>query len=118
MQGGELFIPKISSFKILDLAKAIAPNIKPKIIGLRPGEKLHEEMITESDSYNAMEFKDYYIIIPDSQYTNLNKKYFMKKNKNMAKPCKIGFSYNSKNNKNFLSIKELKTLIKKNVSDE
>jgi len=118
MQGGELFIPKISSFKILDLAKAIAPNIKPKIIGLRPGEKLHEEMITESDSYNAMEFKDYYIIIPDSQYTSLNKKYFMKKNKNIAKPCKIGFCYNSKNNKNFLSIKELKTLIKKNVSDE
>ena len=118
MQGGELFIPKISSFKILDLAKAIAPNIKPKIIGLRPGEKLHEEMITESDSYNTIEFKDYYIIISDSQYTNLNKKYFMKKNKNMAKPCKIGFSYNSKNNKNFLSIKELKNLIKKNVSDE
>ena len=118
MQGGELFIPKISSFKILDLAKAIAPNIKPNIIGLRPGEKLHEEMITESDSYNAMEFKDYYIIISDSQYTSLNKKYFMKKNKNMAKPCKIGFSYNSKNNKNFLSIKELKNLIKKNVSDE
>ena len=118
MQGGELFIPKISSFKIIDLAKAIAPNIKPKIIGLRPGEKLHEEMITESDSYNAMEFKDYYIIISDSQYTSLNKKYFMKKNKNMAKPCKIGFSYNSKNNKNFLSIKELKNLIKKNVSDE
>jgi hypothetical protein len=75
-------------------------------------------MITESDSYNTIEFKDYYIIISDSQYTNLNKKYLMKKNKNTAKLCKMGFSYNSKNNKNFLSIKELKTLIKKNVSDE
>ena len=64
MWGGELFVPKIPSFKIYDLAKAIAPKIKPKIVGIRPGEKIHEEMITETDSLNAAEFKNYFVILP------------------------------------------------------
>ncbi len=117
MHGGELFIPKIPSFKIIDLARAISNNIKIKIIGLRPGEKLHEEMITESDSYNTIEFKDYYIIVSDSEFNHVNKKYFLKKVKSKGKLCKPGFSYNSKNNKKFLSVKEIKKLIKKNIID-
>ncbi|MAZ07752.1 MAG: UDP-N-acetylglucosamine 4,6-dehydratase (inverting) [Rickettsiales bacterium] len=117
MRGGELFVPKIPSFRIIDLAKAISNDIKIKIIGLRPGEKLHEEMITESDSYNTIEFKDYYIIVSDSEFNHINKKYFLKKIKNKGKACRQGFSYNSKNNKKFLSIKEIKKLIKNNILD-
>ncbi len=117
MYGGELFVPKIPSFRIIDLAKAISKDLKIKIIGLRPGEKLHEEMITESDSYNTIEFKDYYIIISDSEFNTINKKYFLNKVKRKGKICKIGFSYNSKNNKKFLSIKEIQKLIKNNVLD-
>ena len=113
MYGGEIFIPKIPSFKITDLAEAISKNINLKIVGLRPGEKLHEEMITESDSINTIEFNDHYIIASDSEFNNFNKKFFLKKNQ--GKLCKANFSYNSKNNKKFLTVKELKNLIKKNV---
>ena len=113
MWGGELFVPKIPSYNIQDLAKAIAPKIKPTIIGVRPGEKIHEEMITETDSLNAIEFKDYYAIIP-SHYVNWDKRKFLKKsNSTIGKFCKRGFSYNSRNNKRFLTIKELKNLIEK-----
>ena len=70
VNAGELFVPKIPSFKIYDLAKAIAPKIKAKIIGIRPGEKIHEEMITATDSLNAAEFKNYYVISL-SKYNNL-----------------------------------------------
>ena len=113
MYGGEIFIPKIPSFKITDLANAISNNIKLKIIGLRPGEKLHEEMITESDAINTIEFKDYYIIVSDSEFNNVNKQFYLKKNK--GKPCKRDFSYNSKNNKKFLNVNELRKLIKNNL---
>ncbi len=113
MYGGEIFIPKIPSFKITDLANAISSKIKLKIVGLRPGEKLHEEMITESDSINTIEFKHYYIIVSDSEFNNVNKNFFLRKN--MGKLCKNNFSYNSKNNKKFLTVKELKQLIIKNV---
>ena len=78
MWGGELFVPKIPSFKIYDLAKAIAPKIKPKIVGIRPGEKIHEEMITETDSLNAAEFKNYFVILPDSKYIIWNRKKYLK----------------------------------------
>lgn len=114
MWGGELFVPKIPSYHLTDLAKAIAPNIKPKIIGIRPGEKIHEEMITKTDSLNAVEFKDYFAIVPDSKYINWNKKKFMNNSsQSKGKFCKRGFSYNSGMNKKFLSIKELKQLIDK-----
>ena len=69
MIGGELFVPKIPSIKITDLADAIAPNVKKKIVGIRPGEKLHEEMITETDSLHTYEFKDYYIILNEFNFT-------------------------------------------------
>ena len=107
MWGGELFIPKIPSYRILDLAQAIAPNIKHKIIGIRPGEKLHEEMITESDSINTLNCKKYFIIMPHSEFTNLRSKILAK---NKGSMCKYPFSYNSKNNV-YLKTKEISKLI-------
>ena len=103
MKGGEIFVPKIPSYKILDVIKAIDSKSKFKIVGVRPGEKIHEEMITESDSINTQELKDCYIIHPSyKKYVN--------------KGGKI-FSYNSKNNNKFLSVEELKRLIEENKKD-
>ncbi len=103
MKGGEIFVPKIPSYKILDLLKSINPKPKFKIVGIRPGEKIHEELITESDSLNTLELKNYYIILPS----------YKKNIKKNNKP----FSYNSRNNKDFLSIKSLQKLIQKNLKD-
>tara|TARA_B100001179_G_C18566696_1_gene393127 strand:- start:447 stop:1445 length:999 start_codon:yes stop_codon:yes gene_type:complete len=107
--GGEIVIPKIPSIKITDLAKAIAPNCKFKIIGARPGEKLHEGMITQNESYNTVELKNHYLILPERSIKFSNK--YLKKMK--GKYVKNEFSYNSNNNKYFLSIKEIKKLLKK-----
>ena len=112
MIGGELFVPKIPSIKITDLADAVAPNVKKKIIGIRPGEKLHEEMITETDSLHTYEFKDYYIILNEFNFTARGSKEISKiVNSKGGKKCKRGFSYNSRNNKNFLSIKDIRKYI-------
>ena len=91
--GGEVFIPKIPSYKITDLAKAICPNCKIKIVGIRPGEKLHEEMITSSDSFNTYDLGKMYAIIPSSSF---NLELFI--NKFKAKKVPEGFSYSSLNN--------------------
>ena len=112
MWGGELFVPKIPTYKILDLAKAIAPKAKFKIIGIRPGEKIYEEMITETDSLKTIEFKKYFVILPDSQFVNWEYKKYIKKNKkDIAKITKKLFSYNSNNSKDILSIKDLKKIL-------
>ena len=119
MWGGELFVPKIPSFKIYDLAKAIAPKIKPKIVGIRPGEKIHEEMITETDSLNAAEFKNYFVILPDSKYIIWNRKKYLNKNKkDKGKMCKQNFSYNSKDNEKRLNISDLKKILQKNFTSD
>ena len=113
--GGEIIIPKIPSYKITDLAKAINPKAKIKFLGIRPGEKLHEEMISNAESLNTIEIKDKFIILPNFTdpphfYETQNimsyykKKFISKKNKKI-------FSYNSGSNKNFLTIKELKKII-------
>ena len=78
MKGSEIFVPKIPSYQLIDLARALAPDVRIKYIGIRPGEKLHEEMITKSDSLNTLEFKDYFIILP-SQFSKWSKKDFIKK---------------------------------------
>ena len=104
--GGEIFVPKIPSFKILDLAKAIDPKKKIKFIGIRPGEKIHEEMITSSDSFNTVELNNKYFAILNNSNKKLNK-YYKK-----FKKFKKNYSYSSGNNKHFLSINELKNLIK------
>ena len=108
-KGGETFVPKLPSYNILDLAKAISPKAKLKIIGKRPGEKIDEEMITTADSINTLEFKDHFIIFPNTK----DKLYKFYKISNKGKTLPLDFSYNSKNNK-YLSISKLKELIKKN----
>lgn len=112
MKGGEIFVPKIPSIKITDLASAMYPNKKIEIIGLRPGEKLHEEMISESESFNTVEYKNLYIICPNSEFIQWNKKTYLKK-----KHCKTfpeNNSYNSFENKQYLSISEIKKILKLN----
>ena len=113
MWGGELFVPKIPSYKIVDVAKAFAPNCKIKVLGLRPGEKMHEEMITASDSYNTLEYRDYYVILPSTtEFLNWKIKDFVKNKKNgHHKKCKENFSYNSLQNDKYLTSKELVELL-------
>ena len=104
--GGEIFIPKIPSYKILDLAKAINKKAKVKIIGIRPGEKLHEEMISKYESFNSYELKDMYLILPNYNF----KKYKNLVTKLKAKKVKPNFIYSSGSN-TFMNHKELKELI-------
>ena len=112
MVGGEIFIPKIPSYKILDLVKAISPKSKINIIGIRPGEKLHEQMISDSDSQNTVEYKNHYIILPNSDIHQENRKFYQKQIKlKKCKLVKLGFSYESNKNSKFLTIKEIKKLI-------
>jgi len=110
MYGGELFVPKIPSYNIVDLAKAIDKNCKLKIVGIRPGEKVHEEMITKSDSYNTFDLGDCYFIASPVLLDGICNHY--KKTNFKFKKVKEGFNYNSGENKDFLSINSLKSLIK------
>ena len=112
MWGGELFVPKIPSYRIMDLAEAIAPNSKIKIVGIRPGEKLHEEMITVTDSLNTIEFKDYFVIMPSMKLWSAEN-FINESSLEKGTLCKDGFSYNSGSNSDFLSIDEIKKLISK-----
>jgi len=103
-KGKEIFVPKLPSFKIVDLAKAVCENCKIKFIGIRPGEKIHEEMITEADSFNTVDLGKYYAILPD--HPSFLKDY------SKAKKIKRNFSLSSGNNRKFLSIEDLKKEIK------
>ena len=116
MKGGEIFVPKIPSYKILDLAKAISLKSKIKIIGIRPGEKIHEEMISSEESINAVEYKNFYVIVPNSKFNLINKDKYMKIFKE-GKKVEDNFNYSSKNNAKFLKVKELSKLIKINYKD-
>jgi UDP-N-acetylglucosamine 4,6-dehydratase (inverting) len=109
--GGELFVPKIPSYKILDVAEAIAPECKKEIIGIRPGEKIHEEMITYSDSFSTYDIGNYFVVLP--QITTWNLIEFL----NFYKAIKVkeGFNYNSENNSEWLSIDDIRNLIKGNL---
>jgi UDP-N-acetylglucosamine 4,6-dehydratase len=107
--GGEIFIPKLSSFNIVDLAKAIAPECRLAFKGIRPGEKLHEEMFTESESLSCFENKEMFLIVPGTD--NKLRNNYLKSNR--WKPNKKILSYNSKENPNFLSIQQLKSLVNK-----
>jgi len=112
MWGGELFVPKIPSYNIVDVAKAIAPEAELIEVGIRPGEKLHEEMITATDSLNTFEFEDYYVILPSTFLWDVDE-FRKKSNGNEGKFCEFGFTYNSGNNDKFLSVEEIKKLIEK-----
>ena len=109
--GSEIFVPKIPSYRIMDLVKAIDNKCKIKMTGRRPGEKIHEEMITVDDSYNTIENAKYYIILPSLNDVKIKK--YLKFYK--AKKIDNVFSYNSESNKKFLKIEEIKKLIKKNI---
>jgi UDP-N-acetylglucosamine 4,6-dehydratase (inverting) len=109
--GGEIFVPKIASYKIGDVAKAVAPNIEHRVIGIRPGEKIHEEMITHSDSFYTYDIDNYYVILPTIPNWNLEK-YIAKFN---ASKVEEGFNYNSNNNSIWETPESLRELIKTNV---
>ena len=109
--GGEIFVPKIPSYRITDLADAIAPNCKKEIVGIRPGEKIHEEMITKSDSYTTYDLGKYYAILPQKPTWDLAS--FIKKFN--AKKAPEGMSYNSGENTQWLNAEELRVLIKEFV---
>jgi UDP-N-acetylglucosamine 4,6-dehydratase/5-epimerase len=110
--GSEIFVPKIPSYKIEILAKAIAPNATLKDVGIRPGEKLHEEMITSSDSFNTIEFDKYYAILP----ANVNKSKYL--NHFSAKELEPGFTYNSGSNEDWETEESLREKIIEHVDPD
>lgn len=107
MHGGEIFIPKIPSMRITDLTKSLAPNMPTKIIGIRPGEKLHEIMCPADDSHLTLEFDDHYVIQPTIRFHNKDMSYAKNNIGETGTLVEQGFEYNSGTNPNFLSIKEL-----------
>jgi UDP-N-acetylglucosamine 4,6-dehydratase (inverting) len=109
--GGELFVPKIPSYKILDVAQAIGPECEHKICGIRPGEKIHEEMITSSDSFTTYDLGKYYVILP--QVTTWNLKAYIEKFN--AKLVPQGFNYTSGDNTEWETVDTLRTLIKEHL---
>jgi UDP-N-acetylglucosamine 4,6-dehydratase/5-epimerase len=106
--GGEIIIPKIPSFKVIDLAKVIAPNAKINFIGIRQGEKIHEDLITNSESINTLDYKKYFLIVSDKK--KIQKLYISKGARKVSKD----FYYNSGTNKKFLNKSEIKSLLIKN----
>jgi UDP-N-acetylglucosamine 4,6-dehydratase (inverting) len=109
--GGEIFVPKIPSYRILDLAEAIAPECTTRVIGIRPGEKIHEEMITSSDSPNTVDLSDYYAILP-SAGDHTVEEYIRIRGGERVLP---GFFYNSGTNEHFLTVEEIRGLIREHV---
>ena len=105
MKGGEIFVPKIPSMKILDLADAIAPQAKKKIIGIRPGEKIHEILLTEDEAKHGKEFNDCFVIEPEHPF-------WKKKNFVGGKKLPDGFRYTSATNKKWLTKNQLNKIIK------
>ena len=111
MWGGELFVPKIPSYRILDVAKAINRSCQRAIVGIRRGEKLHEEMITETDAMNTIEFSNYYVILPTAPPDWEIEHFIQNSNGSVGQRIKEGFSYNSGSNDHFLTVSELRKLI-------
>jgi len=109
--GGEIIIPKIPSIKIVDLAKALDKTKKIKIVGIRPGEKLHEVLCPADDSRLTVEFKNHYIIVPSTNFENRKKEYLKNRVNEIGKFVKSDFIYESGKNPKFLDIKEIKKLL-------
>ncbi len=112
--GGEIFVPKIPSYRITDVATAIAPSCEQRIVGIRPGEKIHEEMITDADSFFTVDLGKYYAILP--QTPNWPKVEYAKATK--AVDVEKGFKYNSGSNDEWLTIDQIRELIKLNLDPE
>lgn len=111
-EGGELLVPKIPSYRIGDVATAIAPDARQEIIGIRPGEKIHEEMITSSDSFNTVDLGAYYAILPVSAHYTMED-YCARNN---GTPVEHGFAYNSGSNTDFLTVEQIRALIDEHVT--
>jgi UDP-N-acetylglucosamine 4,6-dehydratase (inverting) len=114
MWGGEIYVPKIPSYLISDLAEAVAPDCQLRSIGMRPGEKLHEEMITVSDAINTIELEDDYVILPSMRLWDVDE--FIEVNN--AVRCQENFEYNSNDNPERLSVDELRVLIREHVDPD
>ena len=112
--GGEILVPKIPSYRIGDVAEAIGPNCKQEVVGIRPGEKLHEEMITNSDSPSTLDLGSYYAILGGTQIQTKSK--YMQTLK--GKPVPVGFSYESGSNPEFLTVEQIRSLIKIHMNPE
>ncbi|MGE5475867.1 MAG: UDP-N-acetylglucosamine 4,6-dehydratase (inverting) [Bacteroidales bacterium] len=110
MQGGEIFVPKIPSVRITDLAEAIAPGLPQKVVGIRPGEKLHEVMCPGDDSHLTIEFDDHYVIRPAIRFYGRETEYTSNALGECGTKVGDGFEYNSGNNPHFLSVQEIREL--------
>jgi len=117
MQGGEIFVPKIPSMKMIEMAKAIAPQLDQEIIGIRPGEKLHEVMCPVDDSHITLEFDDHFVIKPSITFTQPID-YTVNAINEKGKNVKTGFEYNSKDNDIWLSHEELLLKLKQTKEEE
>lgn len=113
LKGGEIFVPRIPSMKITDLAQAIGPECKHEIVGIRPGEKLHETLIGEDDARNTVEFKDHYVIQPHPR----SQDDLLSSSNGLGRLCKDGFRYTSDENSLWLKVDELRRLIEQ-ISDD
>lgn len=113
MHGGELFIPKIPSMKITDLAATLAPNLPIKLIGIRPGEKLHEIMISADDALHSLEFDDHYVITPSIRFYDKEADFAINKLGQKGSSIKSGFEYRSDNNTQWLNQQSLKEMIER-----
>lgn len=113
MEGGEIYVPKIPSYRIMDVAQAIGPECRKEFIGIRPGEKVHEEMITETDGLSSYEFEDHFVIAPTIKFSGKGNP----ENKGGRK-CPEGFKYNSGTNEEWLTVEDLRKLIKEHIDPE
>ncbi|MBQ4810446.1 UDP-N-acetylglucosamine 4,6-dehydratase (inverting) [Pseudoalteromonas luteoviolacea] len=107
MLGGEIFVPKIPSIKITDLATAMAPNLKQKVVGIRPGEKLHEVMCPEDLSFDTFEFEDHFVIAPGIKFSSRTNDFDVNALNEKGKAVPPGFEYNSLTNAEYLSVEEI-----------
>ena len=110
MYGGEIFVPKIPSVRLVDLAEAIAPSVPHKIIGIRPGEKLHEKMVPRDDSYRTIEFSDHYVITPSIKFTDHDVDYKRNLLDEKGSLVEQGFAYDSGSNDVFLTVDEIRSM--------
>jgi UDP-N-acetylglucosamine 4,6-dehydratase len=108
MLGGEIFIPKIPSIKITDLATSIAPNLEQKTVGIRPGEKLHEVMCPRDDSYHTFEYDDHFVIAPSISFSSRSNDFTRNAIDEVGKAVEPGFEYNSNDNPDFMTVEEIK----------
>jgi UDP-N-acetylglucosamine 4,6-dehydratase len=115
MQGGEIFVPKIPSIRILDLVESISGKKDYEVVGIRPGEKLHEVMVPEEMAHHSLEFEDHYVITPAIKFFDKTLNYLQNRLGEIGKPVAEKFEYHSGTNPHFLSVKELKALDKETL---